>query len=140
MSRAAFTEAEETFVRWARVARLATVTPEGAPHVVPICPVLDEDTGRILIATEAGSAKVRNVLGEPRVALSFDDYLEDWDALRSVMVQGRARVIGAGPDWHKSRQLTYTKFLQYQPVVPIEEGESVFLEVEIENVASSGFE
>jgi hypothetical protein len=45
------------FVDAARVARLATTTPEGRLHVVPICPALDGD--RILISTEP-TQKVRN--------------------------------------------------------------------------------
>jgi PPOX class probable F420-dependent enzyme len=140
VSRAAFTEEEEVFVRWARVARLATVAPDGAPHVVPICPVFDEDDERIVVATESAAAKVRNVLADPRVAIVFDDYLEDWSLLRSVMVRGRARIMGAGPDWHRFRSLTYSKYQQYEPVVPIVEGESVFLEIEVEDIVSSGFE
>jgi len=41
--RSDLTEAEASFIRWERVARLATVDAEGQPHVVPVCPVLDGD-------------------------------------------------------------------------------------------------
>ena len=35
-------EAREAFAK-ARVARLATLTPDGAPHIVPICFAVDGD-------------------------------------------------------------------------------------------------
>jgi predicted pyridoxine 5'-phosphate oxidase superfamily flavin-nucleotide-binding protein len=56
-------EREREFIRWARVARLATVDRSGRPHVVPVSPVLDGDL--ILFATDEESAKVRNLRANP---------------------------------------------------------------------------
>ncbi len=39
--------------------RLATASADGMPRVVPICPAIDGD--RILIATDTGSSKLRNL-------------------------------------------------------------------------------
>src|SRR5207245_9254880 len=91
------------FVRWARVGRLATIGPEGGPHNLPVCPVLDGD--KLIVAAETRAQKVRNIEADPRVAIVFDDYVEDWTALRQVMVQGTARIIRAGSEWHHGRAL-----------------------------------
>jgi PPOX class probable F420-dependent enzyme len=130
------TSGEREIVRWARVARLATVDADGRPHVVPISPVLDG--GLLLFATDEESVKVRNLRRNPHVALVFDDYLEDWGRLRAVMVRGTARVLDHGPEWERVRDLLYAKYVQYLPVAPIEPGRSVIVEVEIESASESG--
>lgn len=129
-------DGERELVRWARVARLGTVESGGRPHVVPISPVLDGDL--ILFATDEESAKVRNLRANPRVSLVFDDYLEDWTALRAVMIRGTARVLDHGPEWDRVRTLLYRKFEQYEPSSPIEPGRSVIVEIEIEEISDSG--
>jgi PPOX class probable F420-dependent enzyme len=131
------TEREREFIRWARVARLATVDAAGKPHVVPISPVLDGDL--ILFASDEESAKVRNLRAHPRVALSLDEYSEDWqNGLRGVMVRGTARVLDHGPEWDRARRLLYEKYRQYEPVAPIDPGRSVIVEVEIEEISDGG--
>jgi len=127
-----FADAEREFVRWARVARLATVGSDGAPHVVPICPILHGE--KILFASEAATAKVRNIRADPRVALAFDDYVEDWNALRGVTVHGTARIVEAGPEWELGRRLLYEKYPQYEAVAPITEGQTVLVEVAVERI------
>ena len=135
--RTSLTEAERTFVELARVARLATVTKDGTPHAVPICPALDGD--RILIATDRGSAKTRNIESDPRAAVVFDDYVEDWATLRRVLVRGNARVHGSGPVWDLGKRLLDEKFPQYEPIAPIRPDDTVILEVEVQRVSSEGF-
>jgi len=117
--RTSLTDAEAAFVRWARVARLASIDPDGAPLAVPVCPVLDAD-GRIIFCLEKGSAKHRNVVGDPRVALIFDDYREDWEANAAVLVRGRAEFL-EGRAWERARALLYEKFVQYVPLAQIED-------------------
>ena len=73
------------FIDYARVCRLATADASGQPHVVPVCPILID--GRIYVASE-DNRKVHNVRENPRVSLSFDDYVEDWSSLRGVIVFG----------------------------------------------------
>lgn len=124
------------FLRHARVARMATTGADGAPHVVPVCPVLDR--GRVYVATAGGSRKVRNLEADPRVAIVFDDYVEDWNALRQVMIRGRARLLRRGLRWNELRELFYEKFHQYPEVAPIVHGD-VIVEVAIDEVVTSGF-
>jgi nitroimidazol reductase NimA-like FMN-containing flavoprotein (pyridoxamine 5'-phosphate oxidase superfamily) len=131
------TDREREFVGWARVAHLATIDGRGRPHVVPICPVLDAE--QILFATDEESAKVRNLRVNPHVALSFDDYSEDWRVgLRGILVRGSARVLDHGPEWVRVRGLLYGKFGQYEPTAAIEPGRTVIVEVAIEEVSDGG--
>jgi PPOX class probable F420-dependent enzyme len=127
---------ERRFIEWARVAHLATVAPDGGPHVVPVCPALDGD--RIVIATE-DNAKVRNIRGNPRVAVVFDDYVEHWDHLRQVLVRGRAEIVTDGARWTRARDLLNDKFHQYEPLATIEE-DTLMLSVSIETVVSEGLD
>ncbi len=135
--RSELTQSERTFVELARVARLATRSADGMPHVVPICPALDGD--RILIATDTGSSKVRNLEADGRCAVVFDEYVEDWATLRRVLVQGTASVHRSGPTWDLGKRLLDEKFPQYEPVAPMRPGETVIVEVPLERVSSEGF-
>jgi pyridoxine/pyridoxamine 5'-phosphate oxidase len=134
--RSQLTEAEASFVRWERVARFATVDAEGAPHVVPICPVLDG--GAVVFASEA-TVKLRHLRSDPRCALIFDSYVEDWNLNRQVQVRGIAAVLTDGPTWERGKALLDEKFRQYQPLFPIVVGQTSIVRVEIERVTSEGF-
>ena len=129
--------AEAEFVSVARVSRLATTYPDGAPHVVPICHVLDLD--RIVFATERDTQKVRNIDAGSLVSICVDEYDEDWSLLRQVLVHGEAYALDAGLEFDRDRTLLYEKFPQYERESPIEEGTSLILEVRIDRVASWGF-
>ena len=80
----------------ARVARLATVTPEGAPHLVPIVFALVGDV--VHTAVDAKPKRHRalrrlvNIAHEPRVSVLADHYDEDWSALWWVRADGIATV------------------------------------------------
>ncbi|WP_246322276.1 TIGR03618 family F420-dependent PPOX class oxidoreductase [Microlunatus parietis] len=52
----------------ASIAHLATVLPDGSPHVVPVFAGIEGD--RIAVFTGPGSRKARNLRRDPRVALS----------------------------------------------------------------------
>lgn len=54
-----------------RTAKVATVMPDGAPHVAPVWFVLDGE--QVVFTTSANSAKGRNLRRDPRVALVVDD-------------------------------------------------------------------
>lgn len=134
----AFTALESAFVAAARTAALATVYPDGRPHVVPISTVLDLD--RLVFASEADTQKVRNIGGNPEVAVSFDEYHEDWSELRQAIVHGEAYVIEAGFEFDRDRTLLYEKFPQYASSAPIDEGTSVIVEVRVDRVVSWGLD
>ena len=122
MSRAA-----TAMLRLARVSRIATAGPGGTPHLVPVCHVLQG--GKLYLASGKRGRKVRNVLANPRLTLTVDDYAEDWAALRGVMVQGRARVVERGPRFRRIRRLLYRKYWQYATDAALSESDSVIIEM-----------
>ena len=133
--RSTLTQAEASFIRWERVARFASVGEDGMPHVVPVCPVLDGDA--IVIASE-DNAKIRNLRADPRCAIVFDSYVEDWDHNRQVQIRGTVTILSGGPEWDRAKALLDEKFRQYGPLYPITPGETLILRVAIERVSSEG--
>ncbi|MFP4323531.1 MAG: PPOX class F420-dependent oxidoreductase [Anaerolineales bacterium] len=81
-----------------RTGKLATISPDGAPHVVPIWFILDGDDPMFM--TNENTVKAKNIAHEPRVALSVD--LEK-TPYAFVLVQGRAEMLTPTPaellDW-----------------------------------------
>jgi PPOX class probable F420-dependent enzyme len=133
---AALTRGQAEFVETQRVAGLATIFPDGTPHVVPVSTVLDVD--RLIFATELETQKVHNLKGDPHVALAFDEYSEDWGELRQVVVFGRAMVIESGPEFERGRGLLYEKFEQYEATAPIVQGKAAIVEIRIDRVSADG--
>ncbi len=113
------------FIRSQRVARLATVGADRTPHNVAICPVVL--SSKIYFASADNARKVRNVQRNPRVALAFDTYNENWKQLAGVMIVGTGVVSTHGPGFRRARQALYRKYRQYARVAPIAEGESVIV-------------
>jgi PPOX class probable F420-dependent enzyme len=111
-------------VRDARVARLATVTPEGRPHVVPCCFVL-ADGGDVVYSAVDGKPKstlelrrLANIRANPHASLLVDHYADDWSALWWVRVDGSARVITAGAERDHAINMLATKYEQYVHAPP----------------------
>jgi len=118
----------------ARVARLATVRPDGAPHVVPVTFALVDDD-RIVTAVDAKAKttqrlqRLANVETEPRVALLVDHYDEDWQQLWWARLDGTARVVREEPERGRLIEPLLVKYGQYAdarptgPVVVVEVGD-----------------
>jgi len=137
VDRPMFGRGEAEFVAAQRVGYLATVYPDGRPHVVPISPVLDLD--RLVFATERETQKVRNLEGNPFVAVAFDEYDEDWSRLKQVVVHGEAYVIDSGLEFERDRTLLYEKYPQYEAEAPIADGTSIIVEIRAERIVTWGF-
>jgi pyridoxamine 5'-phosphate oxidase family protein len=93
-----FTRAELEYLRGQRLGRLATVGPDGAPHVVPVGYRYNPETDTIDIGGHAltSSKKWRDVANEPRIAFVVDDVLPPWSP-RMLEIRGLAeQVIGPG--------------------------------------------
>ena len=105
-------------VAWERVARVATASRAGVPHVVPVCHVLAD--GKLYFASDVGARKVLN--------------------LKGVLLQGTARLIEKGPPFRKIRRLLYAKYPQYPDEAALEESEVVIVEVTPARVFSWGVE
>jgi nitroimidazol reductase NimA-like FMN-containing flavoprotein (pyridoxamine 5'-phosphate oxidase superfamily) len=123
------------FIDAARVARLATLMPDGGIHVVPICPALDRD--RILFSTEP-NRKVEHLRVNPTVGLAFDEYDEDWSRLRGLSISGTATIHAEGPVWDRCRDLLYEKFPQYEPDAEIVPGRTLAIAIDPTWVSRGG--
>jgi PPOX class probable F420-dependent enzyme len=102
----------------ARVGRLATVTADGRPHVVPVCFALD--AGRIYTAVDAkpkttqALRRLENVRASGRASLLVDHYEEDWSQLWWVRVDGPAEVL----DSNGALDALAAKYEQYRADPP----------------------
>jgi PPOX class probable F420-dependent enzyme len=102
----------------ARIARLATVTANGRPHVVPVCFTVQGDELFSVVDFKPKStidlARLENIRANPTVALVVDYYDdEDWDRLWWVRVEGEARVVESGVQHTTAIQLLRAKYPQY---------------------------
>jgi len=90
----------------ARAARLATVRPGGAPHIVPVVFAFDGD--EIVTPVDHKPKRTRdlqriaNIRNDPRVALLADAYDDDWSDLWWVRVDGEARIVEPGTAGHRT--------------------------------------
>jgi PPOX class probable F420-dependent enzyme len=104
----------------ARVARLATVGPNGAPHIVPITFAVRGDT--IVTAVDgkpkrgAPLRRFENVAANPRVSVLVDAYDEDWTGLWWARADGRASVLADGADLEAALVALRARYPQYETV------------------------
>lgn len=106
-------------VAGARVGRLATVTGEGRPHLVPCCFAVEGDA--VYSAVDDAKPKstlalrrLANLRANPAAALLVDHYAEDWSTLWWVRVDGRGRVVEDGPERDRALSLLAAKYAQYR--------------------------
>ncbi len=116
----------EEFIQRVRVARLATIDSQFIPHLVPVVFVFYGNHFYIPVDEKRKKAKpeklrrIKNIQGNPNVALLIDEYSEDWTRLAFVMIQGIASIVESGvqPDIQLQQALKEltTKYTQYQKV------------------------
>ena len=101
-----------------RVARLATVGPDGRPHVVPICFVLDGETLYTAVdekpKTTRRLQRLRDIEANPEVCVLIDHYEEDWSRLWWVRLRGTARIV----EDERALPLLVQKYEQYRREPP----------------------
>ena len=115
----------------ARVARLATLTPGGRPHLVPIVFALSApSTGvrypDVLYSAVDGKPKrsaalrrLANVAANPAVTLLVDHYDDDWTELWWVRADGSGRVLDpGGPEADTAVQALSAKYEQHRRQPP----------------------
>ena len=107
----------------ARVGRLATVRPDGRPHVVVVTfALLDDDT--VVTAVDAkpkrsqGLQRLSNIAAHPAVSLLVDHYDEDWTQLWWVRVDGIAEVVSEEPRRSRLVAPLVAKYPQYAEEPP----------------------
>jgi PPOX class probable F420-dependent enzyme len=113
-------------VRAARVARLATIEPDGRPHLVPIVFALDADTLYSAVDSKPKRSRrlrrIENARARPDVTVLVDRYDEDWERLWWVRLRGRARVLEDGAEAERALDLLVDKYEQYRrdrPAPPV---------------------
>jgi PPOX class probable F420-dependent enzyme len=106
----------------ARVARLASVRPDGRPHIVPCCFALDADVVHSVVDAKPKSTlalrRLENVRANPAVTLLIDHYTEDWTALWWIRLDGTARVVESGNDRDRALERLREKYPQYEREPP----------------------
>lgn len=113
------TDLERSFVEAHPVARLATADAEGAPHVVPICFVVLEDTLYLTIDEKPKQdarrlKRLRNIAANNKVAVVVDHYDDDWSQLGWVMLRGAAEIIEAGAEHAAAQSALKARYSQYR--------------------------
>ena len=102
----------------ARVGRLATVTAEGRPHVVPCCFALLGDTAYSAVDAKPKSTlalrRLDNLRANPHASLLVDHYDEDWTALWWIRVDGDGRVVEDGAEHATALEALADKYDQYR--------------------------
>ena len=92
-----FTEGEIEYLGGQRLGRLATVDPEGIPHVVPVTFRYNAEFDTLDVGGHdfARSKKFRDAGRTGKAAFVVDDVLPPW-RVRGIEVRGRAEVHSEG--------------------------------------------
>lgn len=106
----------------ARVAVLATVRPEGGPHLVP---VTFASLGNRLVSAIDHKPKrtgrlqrLENIRADPRVSLLVHGYDDTWSRLWWVRADGSAAIIDRGVDFEAARAALVEKYVHYRSRSP----------------------
>lgn len=120
-------EEDVRFLTGRNLAHLATLLPDGSPHVSPIW--VDVRDGLILVNTAMGRAKERNVRRDPRVALSVHD--QERPAL-ALLVRGR--VVGLTEEGALEHIDALSRRYDGVPWIPVPGQRRVILEIRPERI------
>ena len=113
------TDAQRGFLDRARHGHLATVDEAGAPHLVPVCYVVDGNSLYITVdekpkRTDIPLKRLRNILANPRVAVTVDRWDEDWTRLAWVMLRGQADILRDGDEHDRAQRLLRDRYEPYR--------------------------
>jgi PPOX class probable F420-dependent enzyme len=104
------------------VARLATIGPDGRPHIVPITFALGDEAVYFAVDHKPKRTthlqRLRNIEANPAVSVLVDHYEDDWSRLWWVRVDGRARIVNAGELHDHAIELLCARYAQYQSLPP----------------------
>jgi PPOX class probable F420-dependent enzyme len=106
----------------ARVGRIATVTPDDRPHVVPFVFALHDDT--LYSSVDAKPKKgpdlkrIRNIRANPAVQVVVDHYEEPWQPIWWVRLTGSAEILEEGPERKGALRLLAQKYPEYRDSPP----------------------
>ncbi len=102
------------------VARLATVTPDGKPHLVPVVFAVVRDVVYTAVdgkpKTTQRLRRLANIEKNPQTSLLVDHYADDWTRLWWVRADGVATIHSDDEQMHMGYRLLRAKYPQYQSV------------------------
>jgi PPOX class probable F420-dependent enzyme len=113
------TEAQRRFLDAGRVGHLATVEPNGAPHLVPVCYAVEDPALYITVdekpkRRDIPLKRLRNIAANPRIAVTVDRWDEDWSRLAWVMLRGTAEVLADGAEHDAAQSRLRERYPQYR--------------------------
>ena len=131
---------ERHFLDTRRIGHLATADSRAVPHVVPVCFGLSEDMLYITIDQKPKRdgqklKRLSNITDNPRTAIVFDRYDEDWQRLAWVMLHGRAEILSAGVEHDRAQSLLRSRYRQLDTM---QIGDLPVIAIHIERVTSWG--
>ncbi len=104
------------------MARLATIDPDGRPHLVPIVFAVDGDTLYSAVDRKPKRSRtlrrIENARARPDVTVLVDHYDDDWTKLWWIRLRGRARVLDDGAERERALELLALKYAQYRDAPP----------------------
>lgn len=102
---------------------LATIGPNGPPHLVPVCFTW---AGDVIWTAVDGKPKrggelqrLKDIEAHPSVAFAVDRWDEKWSRLAWLQARGQATVLPAGEETARARSALRDKYPQYE-TTPLE--------------------
>jgi PPOX class probable F420-dependent enzyme len=109
----------------ARVARLATVSAAGVPHLVPVTFALLGEGDRIVFVVDdkpKSTTRLRrldNIRARPAVCLLADVYDDDWTRLWWARADGTASILEDDPEAIDALAARYPPYAERRPAGPV---------------------
>lgn len=101
---------------------LATVRPDGRPHVVVVTYAVAGDSIVTAVDQKPKTTKrlqrLVNIEKHPAVSFLVDHYEADWDRLWWIRVDGRATIHETGDVWDEAIAALIEKYSQYKEAPP----------------------
>ena len=118
-------ECRRRFAR-AEHAYLATVGPDGAPHIVPVVHDLTGDEIVVVVDHKPKRTqqlrRLTNIRAHPEVTFLVDHWSTDWDRLWWVRADAVAEVVDDGPrrtEGVTRLQRRYAQYREHEPTGPL---------------------
>lgn len=102
----------DSFLSAQRTIRLATATPRGLPHVVPLWFVWVD--GVVFMNSTLGNVTIRNLQRNPAATGSIDDG-DAYEELRGVLVHGEVQWADEDARLEKVKSAWSTKYMEGKP-------------------------
>jgi len=129
-----FSQEEVVFLDKMEECRVAT-SHDNMPHVKPVSYLYEE--GTILIATDYDTRMYKNLLENPKVALSIDIYKNNGH--KAICLQGDVSIIEKGDEFSRIYKKFHERF-EWVRTQPWKENEAPFIKITPNTKSSWGFE